>query len=149
MPTELTTTGGGGNFAPPTRRSVVALIMAALVAASLISGFGPAQAKDGNGDGGRGGSDDGGGHDHADRRDRADDRDVGGRRSDSRRSADVGPRDDVRVEVRGDTLRITHPGGWTEVVRGGWMRLLDPSGRVVVDRRLREADRARLKTLIH
>lgn len=151
MPAELTTVGGGRNFAQPTRRGVIALAVAAFVTASLLSTLGPAHAKDGDGDGGggRGGSDDGGGRDHGDHGDRADDRDLGGRRSDGRRSADVGPRDDVRVEVRGNTLRIVHPGGWTEVVRRGRIRLVDPSGRVVVDRRLREADHARLRTLVH
>jgi hypothetical protein len=51
------------------------------------------------------------------------------------------------IEVQGNRIEVTYPGGWKEGVRDGTFELKDPRGRTVVKRRATATDRARLQSL--
>lgn len=49
------------------------------------------------------------------------------------------------IEVRGDGVMVTDPGGWREELRAGRYRLTDPRGNLVVDRVAGSADLERIR----
>ena len=51
------------------------------------------------------------------------------------------------IEVQGNRVQVTYPGGWREGVLNGTFELRDPKGRTVVKRPATATDRARLQAL--
>jgi hypothetical protein len=51
------------------------------------------------------------------------------------------------IEVQGNRVQVTYPGGWREGVLNGTFELRDPKGRTVVKRPATPEDRAQLQAL--
>jgi len=110
----------------------------------------PLLAKDGGGgDGGGGGSGSGGGSGGGG----GDDGGGSGRGNSGRGGSDRDRDDDGEESGSGsrrrggapDAVEVVYPGGWIERVEGGRLRMRDPRGRLVIDRRAAPADIERLR----
>jgi hypothetical protein len=52
-----------------------------------------------------------------------------------------------QIEIRGDSIEVIYPDGWTEEVDGGRFELHDPAGRTVVERPATPEDIIRMRGL--
>ena len=52
-----------------------------------------------------------------------------------------------RIEINGGRIEVLYPDGWKEEIEGDVFELIDPAGRIVIERRATPADRARIEAI--
>jgi len=63
-------------------------------------------------------------------------------------SVEVNPATGDEIEVSGPNIRVLHPDGMKETIKGGRYQMTDAQGRTIVARRATGTDRARLRRMI-
>lgn len=76
-------------------------------------------------------------------------RDDHGNRQNDRNGADRVGANGEKIKVEGNDIEVTYRDGFKEILENGILRMEDPRGRTVVQRRSTPADVARLQALVH